>query len=171
MYKQTLTLEGKKHQASWGSLRRQMRIMEFISCLEPKVLGINITKIQSITLVKASASVCWYTGPAAAKHPQPLWALARQIWKVSRVQSILNPMDKNLRSPWMLIPNDVIFVFCCKPLCLNARQEFVCAEQAVLTVFGSATTRHHCFSHLPGFLFSRNCSSQLRQLVSNNRIS
>lgn len=25
----------------------------------------------------------------------------------------------------MLILNDVIFAFCCKPLCVNARQEFV----------------------------------------------
>lgn len=33
--------------------------------LEPKVSGVNITKIQSVTLVKVTASVCSSAGPAA----------------------------------------------------------------------------------------------------------
>lgn len=71
----------------------------------------------------------------------------------------------------MLILNDVIFAFCCKPLCVNARQEFVCAEHPVLTGFGSAMGQASLLlSHLPAFLLSGNCPSQLRQVVSNNRI-
>lgn len=65
---------------------------EFTAALVPKVSGMNTTKIQSVTLVKASAS-------AAVEHPQPRRAVAKQMWKEPGVQPVLNPMDKNLGSP------------------------------------------------------------------------